>query len=123
MIVAGFGFRKGANAESLQNAYARARDTATADRFATLTHKANTPEFKHFARQQDAEVVLATRDDLGTQATITQSDASQGAYGTGSVAEAAALWAAGPGARLLGPRVVSEDRMATCALAIGDSSS
>ena len=37
-------------------------------------------------------------------------------------AEAAALAAAGPGARLLGPRVVSADRMATCALAEGNGS-
>ncbi|MHA6346914.1 cobalamin biosynthesis protein, partial [Roseivivax sp. CAU 1761] len=40
-------------------------------------------------------------------------------YDTGSVAEAAALAAAGPGARLLGPRAVSPDGCATCALAQG----
>ena len=33
------------------------------------------------------------------------------------VAEPAALAAAGPGARLLGPRALSSDRMATCAIA------
>ena len=35
--------------------------------------------------------------------------------------EAAALAAAGPNARLLAPRQISQDRLATCALAIGDA--
>ena len=39
-------------------------------------------------------------------------------YRAGSVAEAAALAAAGPGARLLAPRMISADRMASCALAM-----
>ena len=56
---------------------------------------------------------------LTAQATSTQSPASRASRGTGSVAEAAALAAAGPGARLLSPRVISADGRATCALAEG----
>jgi len=41
-------------------------------------------------------------------------------YGARSVAEAAALAAAGPGARLVGTRVISDDRLATAAIAEGD---
>jgi cobalt-precorrin 5A hydrolase len=38
-------------------------------------------------------------------------------FGTGSIAEASALVAAGPGARLRGPRAVSADGTATAAIA------
>ncbi|HRO16470.1 MAG TPA: hypothetical protein PLL33_15800, partial [Paracoccus sp. (in: a-proteobacteria)] len=44
------------------------------------------------------------------------------AHGTGSVAEAVALAAAGPGARITTRRVVSPDRSATCAIAQADIS-
>ena len=50
---------------------------------------------------------------------LTQSAKVAERFGTGSVAEAAALAAAGPGAQLLGPRVVSGDGLATAAIAIG----
>ncbi|MCP1313705.1 cobalamin biosynthesis protein, partial [Halomonas sp. 707D7] len=43
---------------------------------------------------------------------------SHQAFGTGSVAEAAALLAAGHGARLVAPRLISNDRKATAALAV-----
>ena len=56
---------------------------------------------------------------LNTATVITQSEASFRRYGTGSVAEATALLAAGKGARLIAPRVVSSDGMATCAIAEG----
>ncbi|HZV10809.1 MAG TPA: precorrin methylase, partial [Novosphingobium sp.] len=38
-------------------------------------------------------------------------------FGTGSLAEALALVAAGPGARLIAPRHISTDGMATAAIA------
>lgn len=60
-------------------------------------------------------------DHLAAQPVLTRSAASQATYGTGSVAEAAALAAAGPGARLLSARLISPDRLATCAIAIGDA--
>ncbi|MEM1429934.1 MAG: cobalamin biosynthesis protein, partial [Pseudomonadota bacterium] len=62
-------------------------------------------------------LIAVPEAELRRQVTATQSGASRGSYGTGSVAEAAALAAAGPGARLLAPRSVSDDRLATCALA------
>lgn len=60
-------------------------------------------------------------DRLLTLVTPTQSDHSRRARGTGSVAEAVALAGAGPGARLLLPRLIGPDRMATCAVAIGEN--
>ena len=50
---------------------------------------------------------------------MTQSDKVAEHFGTGSVAEAAALAAAGAGARLLGPRAVSADATAVAAIAEG----
>lgn len=51
--------------------------------------------------------------------TPTRSAASLRYRHSGSVAEAVALAAAGPGARLIARRHVSPDRMATCAIAEG----
>ncbi len=56
--------------------------------------------------------------DLTSVATLTDSRHSRQSRGTGSVAEAVALLAAGPGARLLGPRLISTDRRATTAVAV-----
>ena len=113
MIVAGFGFRSGASPESLRDAFTRAGGQA--DRFATLTDKAATEAFQRFAAKRP--VTKVNPDAAREEITITHSENSQTARQTGSVAEACALAAAGPGARLLGPRVISSDRMATCALA------
>jgi cobalt-precorrin 5A hydrolase len=52
--------------------------------------------------------------------TPTQSKLVAEKFGTGSVAEAAALVAAGPRARLIATRTVSQDRTATAAIAEGD---
>lgn len=118
MIVAGFGFRSSATLDSLSDAFARAGGCA--DVFATADDKAMAPAMVAFAETAGTVVIGVAADALTSQSTQAQSNASQIARDTGSVAEAAALAAAGPGARLLAPRVVSADRMATCALAEGD---
>ncbi|MFS4439107.1 cobalamin biosynthesis protein [Paracoccaceae bacterium GXU_MW_L88] len=116
MIVAGFGFREAARVESLRDAYALA---GPADALATAADKAETPAFRALAQSLGLPVIAIPSDTLTHAATLSQSAASQRARGTGSVAEAAAL-AALKGARLLGPRVISTDRLATCALAEGE---
>ena len=120
MIVAGFGFRSAATQDSLADAFARAGGCA--DAFATADDKASAAAMVAFGKQSGLQVIEITADVLASQRTQTRSNASQTSRDTGSVAEAAALAAAGPGARLLAPRVVSADRMATCALAEGDPS-
>lgn len=112
MIAAGFGFRKGATKASLRDAYDRA---GTADVLTTLADKAQAPAFRELAHDLGLPMHTVVTDPAAQ--TITTSQASLCARGLPSVAEATALAAAGPGARLLGPRVVSSDRMATCALA------
>lgn len=119
MIVAGFGFRKGATAGSLRNALERFE--VAPDRVATATAKACAAPFVEMARGLSLCPVAVPAQDLASAHVLTISPASLAQYGTGSVAEAAALAAAGPGARLLGARQISHDRMATCAIAIGET--
>ncbi|MTH79772.1 cobalamin biosynthesis protein [Paracoccus aestuariivivens] len=120
MIVAGFGFRASATVESLSDAFRRASGGRSVDLLSTVDDKAITELFQMFAAKTEKTVVGVDHATLALQRTRTQSTASINARGTGSVAEAAALAAAGPDARLLGPRVLSADRLATCALAQGD---
>ena len=117
VIVAGFGFRSAATEASLADALARTGGTPQA--LAAPEDKAQTPLFRRFAAAQHLPVVAIDTARLTAQTTATRSPASAAARGTGSVAEAAALAAAGPGATLLAPRAISEDRCATCALARG----
>jgi cobalt-precorrin 5A hydrolase len=117
VIAAGFGFRSAATADSLADALARAGGTPNV--LATAGDKASSPAFLHLAERMGLPIAAIDTAALRAQTTLTQSHASRAARGTGSVAEAAALAAAGPGARLLSPRVVSADGMSTCALAEG----
>lgn len=115
MIVAGFGFSTAATVDSLADAYGRAGGGA--GRLASAADKARSGAMIAFASQAGVPLVEILPGELAKQTTITHSAASQKQRNVGSVAEAAALAAAGPGARLLAPRVVSADRLATCALA------
>jgi cobalt-precorrin 5A hydrolase len=113
VIVAGFGFSSKATLESLRSAYQAAGGGAGV--LATLADKAGA-----LTPLGDALGLPIVAIDTALPNTLTQSERSIAARGTGSVAEACALAAAGPGAYLLGPRAVSDDRLATCALAQGD---
>lgn len=117
MIVAGFGFRDGATRESLADALRRAGAQAAPACLATAEDKAGHPALVALAAGLGIGVRAVPAADLGSQVTLTQSQRSRAARQTGSLAEAAALAALGAGARLLGPRSVSGDRRATCALA------
>nr|WP_231382191.1 cobalamin biosynthesis protein [Sphingobium indicum] len=116
VIVAGFGFRSGVSLPSLRAAFALAGQ--------------GQPLVTHLATAQDKLAVLlplaealglpltgVAPDALVATSTATCSVASLSARAVGSVAEASALAAAGAGARLLSPRRISPDRMATCAIA------
>lgn len=118
MIVAGFGFREGAGMASLQAALALARaGHGPVTLLATAGDKIE--GLRPLAEALGLPVVGVSREALTQVAAATRSAASLAAYGTGSVAEASALAAAGPGGRLLAPRHIAPDRMATCAIAQG----
>lgn len=120
MIVAGFGFRKTATLASLLNAYDKARGAQQAALIATPAGKAG-PIWADWVALTGIPAQLIEEAALQAQETLTVSQAAQAAYATGSVAEASALAAAGANAQLMAPRVISDDRAATCALAIGES--
>jgi cobalt-precorrin 5A hydrolase len=109
VIVAGFGGTSRATLDSYHDALERA---GRADVLAGLAVKARVAEL---ARALGLPYV-ALAQVAGT-VTPTQSAASLKAHGTGSVAEACALLAAGSGAVIVMRRVVSSDGQATCALA------
>lgn len=117
MIVAGFGFRASASVESLLDAYAQAATTQDAMAVATLSDKADSRVFAELAQRLSLPVHRISETEACTMETATESFHSHGARGTGSVAEATALAAVGHGAVLLQTRVISHDRLATCALA------
>ncbi|WP_323765137.1 cobalamin biosynthesis protein [Marinovum sp.] len=113
MIVAGFGFSTRATLASLRDALAQTGGTPEA--LATAHDKA--AQLAPLADDLGLPLRRVSAEALTAQDTTTRSAASQTTRGTGSVAEAAALAAAGPGARLIAPRTFSSDRLATCALA------
>jgi cobalt-precorrin 5A hydrolase len=117
MIVAGFGFRTGVTLAALQDALAKAGGPEGVTHLATLTAKAD--GLTSLAQALDLPVVALDADSLRGVPTLTRSDRVEQMFGTGSVAEAAALAGAGRGARLRGPRAVSADGSATAAIAEG----
>lgn len=115
MIVAGFGFRSGASLAALRDALARAGGPEGVTHLATLSAKAG--GLGPLAQALNLPILALEPEALQGQPTLTRSDRVEALYGTGSVAEAAALAAAGQGARLRGPRAVSADGTATAAIA------
>ena len=115
MRVAGFGFRKGATEAALRDALARAGGTMGLTLIATAEDKS--AALAPFARSLGLPLTAIPVAALAAQPVLTHSPRVQSHYSTGSLAEAAALAAAGPGARLLGPRAQSQAGTATAAIA------
>jgi len=120
MKVAGLGFKKDATLASLREALAAAGSPDGLAALATVSDKADAEALKQLARECGVPITAVPADVLAGIETPTQSQRITEAFGTGSIAEAAALAAAGPRARLLATRVVSQDRTATAAIAEGD---
>lgn len=116
MIVAGFGFRSGVSLSSLREAFALAgQGHPPVTHLATARDKAGA--LIPLAEALGLPVAGVAPEALAAAPTVTCSAASLAARHAGSVAEASAMAAAGAGARLLAPRQISSDRMATCAIA------
>ncbi len=130
VIVAGFGFRAAAGLDALRAALATAQHgcppveilAVPQDKIALVQALANriaAERAEPGARGCPLTVIGVSPAALRAMRTPTRSIASIRHRATGSVAEAAALAAAGPGAVLLTSRHISPDRMATCAIARG----
>jgi cobalt-precorrin 5A hydrolase len=115
MSVAGFGFRAETTLAALQDALSRAGGADGVTHLVTLSTKA--PGLASLGLALGIPVVGLPVEALLGRPVLTRSDRVEALYGTGSVAEAAALAAAGEGARLRGPRSVSSDGTATAAIA------
>ncbi|WP_448042572.1 cobalamin biosynthesis protein [Bradyrhizobium liaoningense] len=120
MKVAGLGFRSDVTLASLREALATAGGSEGLAAFATVSDKADAEALKQLARECGIPIKAVPADRLAGIDTPTQSKRVAEKFGTGSLAEAAALAAAGPRARLIATRVVSQDRAATVAIAEGD---
>lgn len=118
MIIAGFGFRSGATAKSLKDAYEKLGGGA--DAIAVPDDKAGALCFKQLAADLDVPVHKISAEAMQSVQTQTQAKRVIEKRGTGSVAEACALVTAGSEGRLIAARHISEDRMATCALAMSE---
>lgn len=114
--VAGLGSRRGATAAEVVAAVEAALSAAGGrlDALAVLPAKAAEPGIAEAARRLGLPLVIA--DAAPDDRLATRSAASRAATGAGSASEAAALGAAGPSARLLGPRIVAG--RVTCAIAV-----
>lgn len=117
VIVAGFGFRSGTTLAALQDALERAGGPEGVTHLATLAAKA--PGLEPLGLALGLPVVAVPPEALHGAVTQTRSERVAELFGTGSVAEAAALAAVGPGGRLRGARSVSADGTATAAIAEG----
>ncbi|MFN3847473.1 MAG: cobalamin biosynthesis protein [Paracoccaceae bacterium] len=115
MRIAGIGFRTGASLASLRDVLAQVEALGgTAEALATPQSKADDPPLRALAAERGLRVFAVRVAGIKTP---TQSARVLALHGTGSVAEAAALAAAGPGAKITVARVVASDAMATCAMA------
>lgn len=117
MRVAGFGIRASASLSSVQGAF----DLAGHDvhSCAIVEDKADHPALCRFAHQRGLLLRPIPLADIPGQPAQTLSPRQPARYGTRSVAEAAALAAAGPGAWLIVTRITSPDGKATVAIAEG----
>jgi cobalt-precorrin 5A hydrolase len=122
MIVAGIGCRKGAPAAEIEAAIAAALDRAglivsALSLIATSAAKAGEPGIAAAASALGVPLVPVPQDQLEAAGhrTVTTSARVVAVTGVPSLAEAAALAAGGPTARLIAPRVAIGP--ATCALA------
>lgn len=120
MKVAGLGFRRDVTLASLREALLAAGGSEGLAALATVADKADAEALQQLARECDVPIKAVHADKLSGIDTPTRSERVVEKFGTGSVAEAAALAAAGPRARLVATRVVSQDRTATAAIAEGD---
>ncbi len=126
-LAVGLGFRKAATADTLTDLARDALSRLPSDLaalpavIATIAEK-DRPPLREAASRLGLPVVILPKSALaGTEDRITvESEPARACLGIPSVAEAAALAAAGPGARLVVARIAAAD--ATCAVALWEPS-
>lgn len=120
MKVAGFCFRNNVTLAALREALLAAGGVEGLAAVATVSGKADIAALKLLAAELNVPIKAVPLQMLAGITTPSQSKLIKEKFGTGSVAEAVALAAAGRCARLISTRVLSLDRTATAAIAEGD---
>jgi len=120
MKVAGLGFRRETNIDSLREALILAGGAHGLDALATVSDKADAPVLVLLARELGLSIEAIPAEQLAGLETPTRSARIEAMMGVGSLAEAVALAAAGRHARLVSTRITSNDKTATAAIAEGD---
>jgi cobalt-precorrin 5A hydrolase len=120
MRVAGLGFRKEATIEALREVLTAVGGARGLDALATATDKAEAAVIVALAHELGLTIKPVSAEVLARVETATHSARIETMFGTGSLAEAAALAAAGPRARLVSLRTISRDKAATAAIAEGE---
>ncbi|MFV0300756.1 MAG: cobalamin biosynthesis protein [Paracoccus sp. (in: a-proteobacteria)] len=120
MIVAGFGLRAAADAASLRAALSLL-DAPRLSALAAPADKADHPALSAMAADLALPLIAVPLAALRAQNCATSARRQPARYGSGSVAEAAALAACGKGARLIRPRQIAPGGLVTVALAEGIS--
>jgi len=118
MRVAGFGFRRLADVAALRDALTRAGGGGV-QVLAATPDKAGSAALQALALELALPLRVVPEAALVGVQTAHRSARIMARFGTGSLAEAVALVAAGPGARLVVGRVVSRCGRATAAVAEG----
>lgn len=120
MKVAGIGFRASATLADLRQALGLLQ--AQPDALASLQAKAAAEPLKTLATELGLPLIALAEEDIAGEQTLTCSPRIKARFATGSLAEAAALVGArqarpGARARLIAPRIVTANGLATAALA------
>jgi cobalt-precorrin 5A hydrolase len=122
MIAIGIGCRGGASAANIvalvQRTLSDAKMDASNAKLFTIDTKQDESGILKAARLLAMPLVFLPRDALAARAAdaVTRSDRVEARYGVPSIAETAALAGAGPGSRLVVPRVAAG--VVTCAIAM-----
>ena len=126
MIVAGIGCRRGATADAIEQSIEEALSECGLEHsqlraLATAAGKSDEPGLREAAARLSLPLIPLAEQDLVRAApgVLTRSQLVLDLKGVPSIAETAALAAAGRNARLLAPRVSNKE--ASCAIAIGES--
>ena len=120
MKVAGIGFRASATLADLRQALDLLQTQP--DALASLQAKAAAEPLKTLATELGLPLIALAEEDIAGEQTLTCSPRIKARFATGSLAEAAALVGArqarpGARARLIAPRIVTANGLATAALA------
>lgn len=122
MRIVGIGCRSDATENALYEAIERAMIASPGplDAIATTEERSGSATVLATAKRLHLKIIPVTESEIRGLSTPTQSPRIMERFGVGSLAEATALFAAGPNANLLCERQVSSDGAATAAIAQGD---